>query len=239
MALPTSVTANQVSFAMIVTGMISTLFFLSPSPGMFLAGAILLQFWYILDCMDGEVARYRYLQKTGACMKKEGSVTGMYFDIINHYIVNLLVPGMLGLGLFYRTGVSLFAGLGIVAALGQVLMLAMQDARNRALLTYLREFSRIEVMKPQPVDLSDNKKRKGMAQRAFSALHYTMTYPTVMNLTLITAMLDLAFPAIPWRALLLLYLAIGSALVVTLIIGRTIAQELLEKERESQFRILE
>ena len=235
--LPTNITANQVSFAMVLTGMISTLFFLSSSKALFLTGAILLQFWYILDCADGEVARYRYLQKTGSGMKKESSVTGMYFDIINHYIVNLLAPAMLGLGLFYKTGVSLFAGMGIVAALGQVLTLAMQDARNRAILTYLREFSLIEVMKPPPADPSAPKKRKSLAQWAFAALHYTMTYPTVMNLIFVTAILDLVCPAIPWRWLSLSYLAVGSGIVTSIIIGRTITQGLLDKERQTQFRV--
>ncbi len=198
-----------------------------------------MQFWYILDCMDGEVARYRTMQKSGSSMEKSSSLTGMYYDFINHYIVNLLVPATLGLGLLYKTGYSLFVGLGIVAALGQVLTLAMHDSRNRALMTYLRKCSRIEIIKPQASGLALPKERKGLAQHAFAVLHYTMTYPTVMNLTLLTAILELAFPAIPWRALLLLYLAIGSALVVTTIIGKTIAQGLLEKESESQFRILE
>lgn len=41
-------------------------------------GAILLQLWYLLDLVDGEVARYR----------GEQSMTGSYFDRVSHYITH-------------------------------------------------------------------------------------------------------------------------------------------------------
>ena len=64
LVLPTRGTPNQVSFTMIVTGVASSFFFLSPHRAIFLLGAFLLQLWYIIDCMDGEVARYRQYQNT-------------------------------------------------------------------------------------------------------------------------------------------------------------------------------
>ncbi len=234
--LPTNITANQVSLAMILVGMFATVFFLSASPWMFLLGALLLQCWYILDNMDGEVARYRYFKKTGGAMDKPASVTGMYFDIINHYIVNLLVPAMLGMGLARQTGNLFFAALAIAASLGQVLTLAMHDASRRAVLNYLTAHTNIEVVKSPAPEESQGKDRS-LVHWAFMVLHYTMTYPTVMNLVLITAILGAAWPLIPWRAGLLAYLAAGSAIVVSVIIGRTIVQGLLEQECKSKFNV--
>ena len=62
--IPTRMTPNGVSGIMILVGSFATLFFLVPSREMYLSGAILLQFWYTLDGVDGELARYRHYQRT-------------------------------------------------------------------------------------------------------------------------------------------------------------------------------
>lgn len=233
--LPTSVTPNQVSLAMIVTGMIASTFFLCPSRFIFLIGAILLQLWYIIDCMDGEVARYRHYQATGSVVmsKNECKLTGVYFDIINHYIVNLLVPITISFGLFLRIDNSFFILLGIIAALGQVLLLAMHDGRYRTILNYLKKYERVEFVPATP----EEEKERGFAHSVFAVLHYTVTYPTVMNLVLIAACLNFIFSAVEWRSFLVLYLAAVSILVTSTFISRTIVKQMIEREVQSQFKM--
>ncbi|MFB4313372.1 CDP-alcohol phosphatidyltransferase family protein [Actinomadura sp. 21ATH] len=82
-----------------------------------LGGALLIQVYLLLDCVDGEVARY--LRQT--------SVAGVFLDRIGHYLseVSLLI----GLGLAAQGGWSNggYAELGLLAALGAALIKAETD----------------------------------------------------------------------------------------------------------------
>ena len=241
MLLSTKISANQVSFAMIVTGILSTCFFLFSSTVLFLIGAILMQMWYLLDNMDGEVARYRQYQVTKTIItdKSDSALSGAYYDSINHYIMNLLVPSTIGFGLFKKINVELYLLIGIAASLGQVLLLAMHDARHRVILTYLRKYDRVEMIKSGTVQGEPKKKRRSIWHLVFMVCHYTMTYPTVMNLVLVAAILDLAWPVVNWRSLLLTYLALSSALVASTIVGRNIVRRIIDKEVQTQYRVFD
>lgn len=233
--LPTKVTANQVSFAMIFFGILSCVLFIFPNKTVFFFASLLLQFWYILDCMDGEVARYRHFQTTGSVVidKRQSSLTGMYYDMINHYIVNLLVPTTISLGLFRQTPHFYILLLGLIAGLGQVLMLAMYDCKTRTTLSHLKKFGVIHIVK-EKTEKTDQKQRS-FAHVLFMILHYIMTYPTVMNLVLISAILDLIWPIWNWRLVFLIFTAGGSAVVTTAIISRTIRGQRVEKDFAAEF----
>jgi phosphatidylglycerophosphate synthase len=81
------------------------------------AGALLVQAYLLLDCSDGEVARF-----TG-----KTSVTGVYLDRIGHYLSEVAL--LVGLG--YRAEGALrpggWAELGLAAALGAALIKAETD----------------------------------------------------------------------------------------------------------------
>lgn len=238
LVLPTSITPNQVSFAMIATGVMATLFFLSPATAMFVIGAFLLQLWYLLDCMDGEVARYRHFKSTGSMIirKEESGLSGMYYDIINHYIMNLMVPAALGIGVFHQTRNPFFLFLGIVGAVGQVLLLAMHDGRNRVLLAHLRKYQTVSILQPAG---ESPKKTRTLSHLLFMGLHYAMTYPTVMNLVGLAAILELTVPAFSWRPAFLVGLTLGSLTVATVTITRNISLRLIERERAEGFVLSE
>jgi len=235
--LPTKITANQVSFSMIVAGIFSTLFFLSPSPWLFFVGALLMQFWYLLDCMDGEVARYREYQLCGSVVtdKRTAALSGIYYDIINHYIMNLLVPASISFGLYKKTGNDIFILFGIFGAVGQVLLLAMHDAKHRVILLHLKKKYREVVIIDKTEEKNSASRKRSLFHWMFMILHYTMTYPMVMNLILIAAIINLFGPIWEMRICLLLYLTVGSAVVSATLITRTIAEQLIEKEFSEQF----
>lgn len=90
--LCTPVTANQVTFSLIIIGLFAGLFFLSSKPVMQLIGVGLLHFSFILDCVDGEIARY----------KKETSAEGKYFDYMAHLIVYPYIFSCITLGLYMK-----------------------------------------------------------------------------------------------------------------------------------------
>lgn len=85
--LRTSITANQVTWLMVATGISTALVLLIPGlPG---AGAALVlgQLQMLWDCCDGEVARWR----------KTTSPLGVFIDRVGHYTTEGLIPITLGL----------------------------------------------------------------------------------------------------------------------------------------------
>lgn len=81
----TSITANQVTVLQNIFGVIGTVLF---GYGKFITGAIFLQIGFILDCCDGEVARW----------KTQESKAGEYLDLMGHRIVIPLYFFGLGIG---------------------------------------------------------------------------------------------------------------------------------------------
>ncbi|WP_261986686.1 CDP-alcohol phosphatidyltransferase family protein [Actinomadura sp. HBU206391] len=113
---------NQLTYLMIVCGVLGGVAVaLVPSgpAGLVAAavGALLIQVYLLLDCSDGEVARY----------SERTSITGVYLDRIGHYLseVALLVGlGVRAQGAFESGG---WFELGLIAALGAVLIKAETD----------------------------------------------------------------------------------------------------------------
>lgn len=85
--LRTPITANQVTWLMIGTGMSAAAVLLIPGlPGGLLA-AVLGQLQMLWDCCDGEVARWR----------QTSSPQGVFLDRVGHYTTEGLIPIALGL----------------------------------------------------------------------------------------------------------------------------------------------
>ena len=87
--LHTNINANQVTVLQTISNLIGIGFIFSSNVLMTIAGIFFLQLGYLLDNVDGEVARYR----------KTFSVNGLYIDLVNHLVC---IPGMyLGMGMRY------------------------------------------------------------------------------------------------------------------------------------------
>ena len=104
--LHTPLSANQVTVLQIIVGVIGSFLLIPASYTWNLLGILLLQFGYILDCCDGEVARYR----------KQSSVGGVFLDLIGHEIVIPFMYFGLALGEFLRTGRFELLPLGFAVA---------------------------------------------------------------------------------------------------------------------------
>jgi phosphatidylglycerophosphate synthase len=117
----TRVTPNQITVTMIVAGLLSGAALVLPGvPGAVLA-VLLMQTYLLLDCVDGEVARWR----------GQSSVLGVYLDRVGSYLADLAV--MVGMGLRASgvgAGHRLAAGyvvLGLVAGIGVLLLQSASD----------------------------------------------------------------------------------------------------------------
>ncbi|WP_019546760.1 CDP-alcohol phosphatidyltransferase family protein [Streptomyces sulphureus] len=126
------ITPNQLTYLMVVAGVLAGAALLVPGLTGAILGALLIQLYLLLDCVDGEVARWR----------KQTSITGVYLDRVGHYLSEaaLLVGfGIRGADVFHQQGAStewLWAFLGTLAALGAILIKAETDlvdvARTRS-----------------------------------------------------------------------------------------------------------
>ncbi|MGP3982363.1 CDP-alcohol phosphatidyltransferase family protein [Streptomyces sp. KR80] len=155
----TRISPNQLTHLMVVAGVLAGAALLVPGLPGALLGALLIQLYLLLDCVDGEVARWR----------KQTSITGVYLDRIGHYLSEAAL--LVGFGL-RATDLSahgdpawLWAFLGTLAALGAILIKAETDlvdvARSRSGLPAVRD----EASVPRSSGLA-------LARRAAAALKF-------------------------------------------------------------------
>lgn len=93
-----------------------------------LAGALLLQIWYLLDHVDGQLARYY----------GTASLDGVELDYLMHHTLNLLVPCGVGFGFFASAQSPGWSALGLVWGLGLLLLGLVHDARYKAFVQRLK-----------------------------------------------------------------------------------------------------
>ena len=105
--LHTPLSANGVTLLQISVGVLGSCLLALPEYGYSFAGIAALQLGYVLDCCDGEVARY----------KSQSSVRGVFLDLIGHEIVIPFMYMGLAIGEFQRSGRIEVIILGFIASL--------------------------------------------------------------------------------------------------------------------------
>jgi 1L-myo-inositol 1-phosphate cytidylyltransferase / CDP-L-myo-inositol myo-inositolphosphotransferase len=108
--LKTSFTPNQITFLSLFIGLASALCFLGGGYQMGIVGSVLLILSAWIDCVDGEVARLKFMT----------SKLGAKLDIVSDNIVHCSVFFSIGMGLYFLTGDSIFKYLGLLAVLGSL-----------------------------------------------------------------------------------------------------------------------
>jgi phosphatidylglycerophosphate synthase len=178
--LPTRVTPNAVTWAMIAVGVAAAGVLTLPGVIAAAAAALLIQVQILLDCSDGELARWR----------KQFSPAGIYLDRFAHYFTETLLPIALGIradGGWDELGT--YTMLGLVAA-----VLALLVRTESALVHVARAEAgkpvvedTVAVAKPRASGLARLRRAAGFFPffRAFVAVEATL-------LALLAALLDLA-----------------------------------------------
>lgn len=116
------ITANMVTAATLVVGVAAAVLLGLGRAPWFVAGAIVLNLWYLLDHVDGQVARFR----------RSESVTGVYFDFMMHHIVHPVVAFSLGYAIATQTEELHWTLAGGAFAFGVTMLSLANDCRYKA-----------------------------------------------------------------------------------------------------------
>jgi hypothetical protein len=133
-----NLSANSVTFLMIVTGLIGFTLCIPHLLWVNIAGALLLLLSEFLDCVDGEVARWN----------KKSSLKGSYLDLVYHVLCNAPASCICGLHLYAIYGEDKYLILAFLAYAAAQIRMGLRE-----------EFFRIslQIAKPEskPQDLTD------------------------------------------------------------------------------------
>ncbi len=122
LVLPWGISPHLATLAAWAMGVAAAATFGQGSPAAWLLGAGLLQLWYLLDHVDGQLARHRGVD----------SLDGAQLDYLMHHTVNLLLPVGLGWGLAWRRLEPLWLLAGLAMGLALLLLGLRHDARYKA-----------------------------------------------------------------------------------------------------------
>jgi phosphatidylglycerophosphate synthase len=86
------VSANAVTVWMGIVCLLGSICIVFDSVWLVLLGGLLWQLWYILDCVDGEIAR----------LSKKTSLLGVYIDKLTHIFVNPTISLAFGLHVYFK-----------------------------------------------------------------------------------------------------------------------------------------
>ena len=123
--LPTGISANQATLIFLITGVVGSILLGIGDPSYSIFGILLLQFSYIFDCVDGEIARYR----------KQSSVNGVFIDSIGHEILTPAIFLAMTFFIFNNTHQIFMLVLGTIATWAS--QRPMVTAKEHILLTFL------------------------------------------------------------------------------------------------------
>lgn len=121
--LYTPITANQVTLLFIFIATVSGVFFTLGDYKYSIIGWGLYGIHRILDCVDGEIARYR----------KQSSVRGIYLDLISHYFIGPFIGMCISLGVYKELHEAWIIMLGFSISLSIVLQNAASDCWYKAI----------------------------------------------------------------------------------------------------------
>jgi phosphatidylglycerophosphate synthase len=184
--VPTGISANGVTWLMTAVGIAGAAVLAWPAWEATLICALLMQVQILLDCSDGEIARYR----------RTTSPAGVYLDRIGHYLTEALLP--IGVGIHVDGGLGSLGGWTTLGALTSVVVLwnkAFGDlvhvARGYAGLPLLSEDASVAAVRVGLLRRIRRSLRALPFYRAFVAFEFA-------HLVLLFAVIDEFVGGAPW-----------------------------------------
>lgn len=173
--LHTPVTANQVTLFALLTGLLSAVFLAVKGPGFFLTACLLLQLWYYLDHVDGQIARYR----------KTAGVTGRFFDFLMHHVIHGAVLFALGFYCALRLESPFYYFWAFSVSFSMSLFNMLHDIKSKAFIEKLLQGNVWKIndeKKTVSADTSASQKESSLPKQIFSLLHKLCEIHVLMNI---------------------------------------------------------
>lgn len=125
---PLGVTAHQATLVASLTALAAMVGFAHGSPIGWFVGAVLLEIWYVLDHVDGQLARRR----------GTASLDGTTLDYLMHHSLHLLLPTALAFGVVRLTGRPEWCLAGAAWSWGMLMLGLRHDARYKSFIQRLK-----------------------------------------------------------------------------------------------------
>jgi hypothetical protein len=110
------ISANQITFISCIFAIASSFILLRPSWHGYVSSVVMMQIYYLLDHVDGEVARYQHMK--GQRSTSTIDLSGVYFDHLVHYFQGPSFYFCLSAGIAYLQHNLLWVIPGVAAAFG-------------------------------------------------------------------------------------------------------------------------
>jgi len=181
LALRLGLTANQITVLQTIAGLAGAVCLAFPNAKMTIAGILLLQFGFVLDNVDGEVARFR----------KQVSVTGKFLDTVGH---ELVIPSM-----YFALGIATYFRLGHFESVIAGFLWGLFSLRLDISTMYHEAAQLIETKLDRSYDYyaklkfaeAKNLYRRKNEESAVRMLYALFAYPATMNIISVVCIVDL------------------------------------------------
>lgn len=180
--LHTSITANQVTLLALGVGVLGLLLFVSASKAVFLTGSLFLQLWYLLDHVDGQIARYR----------KTACLTGRFYDFMMHHIIHGIFFFTLSIYVYGITQNVIFLYWGFIISFSMTSFNLIQDSKCKTFIERLLGLSQIKIAPAQPA--RESKTEGSLFRKVYSTLHKASEIHVLVNIFTAAAILNLMVP---------------------------------------------
>lgn len=202
------ITPNQVTIFDILLGILSAILFARGLYIFSIIAALVLQLWYIFDCVDGEVAR----------IKNKCSYEGMYLDYVGHDLVQPFIFLGLGFGAFfshnYIFNIDTFHNLWILL-LG-IFAFYFQDLREHMWCNRFEVFAdkalegKMVIEMEKRIKISNNSPNKNLFLRSNwinklynNVLYWILHFTVIMNIILLAAIFKLLYLVVVFYGIML------------------------------------
>ena len=128
-----------------------------------LAGILAVNLWYLLDHVDGELAR----------LQKSRSLTGLYYDTFTNSVVPPLTFVGLGIGL---SGAERAFAFGLLSAHGFLMLLIISYCEAAVVMQQIGQ----GILKNSASSVKSEKRPSGAAKKLFSLLHSAVAFPVFL-----------------------------------------------------------
>ncbi len=222
--LHTNISANQVTLISLLAGLFGIALFSFKSQTCFLLGAILVQLWYFLDHVDGQIARYR----------KTASLSGRFFDFMTHHIIHGVIFFSLGIYCFNETSHFYYVVLGFIASLCILLFNMTSDTKYK---TFFEQFNLATHVLVKAKTRSDQKRKDSITKQIYSLLHKLVEIHVLMNILTVSAILQLFWSGYDLRLWLFWFYFSACLFLATTKITFLISRHMIDKEFNEHFKL--